>query len=258
MYGVNAWLEGTKENFANNRASVCVRKITTAWNDRIALINGLMGIGTTNTGAVVQYAYPATYPAAPWLYVDGIEVDGEGILSTGAEMEEYEWARMQVTYKVPEQLYGVESGVQSLEYGDEILTFPTDQNAFNWDGGPLAGKPVEAAIIPSITITLITYTYMRKFQPMIPVDLITSCTDHTNSDSLLGGDAGTVLYKGAQTTRRILMTGTENWDITHKFIYRSVGWNSFLLPGSGFFPIVRIDNGQPPFPQTDLSGLLNS
>jgi hypothetical protein len=73
--GVQAWDEGTEENFVRTGNSTAVRTMLCAWEDRITIIDLIRG-GGSEIGSVYVYTPSVVYPDAPFLPFDSIHVEG--------------------------------------------------------------------------------------------------------------------------------------------------------------------------------------
>jgi hypothetical protein len=259
LFGIQAWDEGTKETFVRSTASSATRTLVCAWSDRSTLINSLRGSVGQEGPTVIQYAAPASYPDAPWLYVDTVEVEGlagENGLSVGPNgLVAYKYARIRVTYKSLTYQEGIETGVLSVDYGAEWMNLSTATPSLQFSD--MAGGNVSADLNPPLRITTIAFRQTRNNLPAIPVDLIISATDSVNLNSFQGAAPGTVKFDGAWSQRRLFSNGDPGWDMTYAFTYRSVGWNVAYDPANGWRPVAFIASGQAPFASFDYNQLFD-
>lgn len=243
--------EGITESISWEKQEV-TRQVRVDWANRWPLYVLLLGGGTT---VVTTRTNPLTYPDAPWLWVNNVELmEMLGTPSEGPNgVVAYDTARLKITYGFPQ--FGkndkdVESNITS-DIGEEMITLPADQAVFQWGGGPNNGKPLPPDVLPSIPTTTGTLSYALKFQVGRPTSFLEQFVDTTNDAVFLGYAAGTLLYKGFGSQPIFSSAGVTQTNVTHKWKYRSNGgngWNYFLDPGNGWQPIQRIDNAAPPFP----------
>jgi hypothetical protein len=257
LFGITVWDEGTKEQFVRDTPSSATRTLVCAWTDRVALINALRGAVTQPSPAVIQYSPPASYPDAPWLYVDTVEVEGiagnTGLNVAASGLVGYKYARIKVTYRSLSYQEGVETGVLSVDYGSEFFTLSGLTASLKFSDS--TGGDVSTDINPSMRITTITLHQTRNNLPSIPVSTIIAATDTVNAASFQGAASGTVKFDGASSQRRLFANGNPGWDMTYAFTYRSVGWNVAYDPVNGWRPVVLKATGNPPFQSYDYNQL---
>lgn len=264
--GVPCFEEDVEEEFTTDKSSRATRTLVCAWSDRIALVNYFLGNGLTNVGGTLVYAGPQTYPDAASLIAKAVRPEGVGARSVGSGgMVAYQWARLKVEYGIQEPGTGGgdDAGNLSLDYAGDMLSLPSDDATFKWSDN---SEDVPPEANPSLPVTTVEMSKLRKGLPSIPTAMILSLTDKTNNASFEGGDPGTVLFVGASTTTKYataaqaagpLDSSSLRWDLTLKFKYRRSGWNNFIRPGDGYKAVVRKDNGEPPFPQANIHALLS-
>jgi hypothetical protein len=262
--GVQAWDEGTEENFVRTGNSTAVRTMLCAWEDRISIINQIRG-GGEELGTFYFYTPSQVYPDAPFLPFDSIHVEGlpgENGLTVGPNgLVGYKYARLRITYKSLDYFDGVTTGTMSLDFATQVVGLPRSTPTYQFpDGTPLS--PQDS---PPLRVGIVTIVQTRKNLAALPTSLVQSLAGCVNSVSFLGGDPGTVLFDGAHADRRLTTTGAENWDMTYKFLYLPTGWNNILQPSSKnsgstavgtFQQVTRIAGGATLYTLADLSPLL--
>jgi len=263
--GVQAWDEGTEENFVRTGNSTAVRTMLCAWEDRISIINQIRG-GGVELGAFYYYTPSQVYPDAPFLPFDSIHVEGlpgEDGLTVGPNgLVGYKYARLRITYKSLDYFDGVTTGTMSLDFATQVVGLPRSAPTYQFpDGTPLA--PQDS---PPIRVGIVTIVQTRKNLAVLPTSLVQSLAGCVNSSSFMGGNVGTVLFDGGHADRRLTTTGAENWDMTYKFLYLPTGWNNILQPSSKnssstavgtFQQVTRISDGSTLYSEGDLSQLLD-
>jgi hypothetical protein len=263
--GVQVWDEGTEEHFVRVGNSSATRTMLCAWEDRVTIINQIRG-GADVIGGFYYYTPSQVYPDAPSLPFDSIHVEGlagEDGLSVGPNgMVAYKYARMRIVYKTLDYIDGVETGTLSLDYATQFVSLPQSASTYQFpDGTKLAAQDS-----PPLRRGIVSMVQTRKNLANLPTDLVQSLCGCVNSAAFLGGAAGTVLFDGAHADRRLTMAGSENWDMTYKFLYDPIGWSYLLQPSTtatsstavGTFQLVtRISDGSTLYPSGDLSQLLD-
>jgi len=101
--GVQIWDEGTVEDFQRFGRSTAVRTIVCTWQNRITLINTIMGAGGINAASQYFYNPDTPYPDAPFLlFIDKIHCEGitgpNGPVVDPNGMVGYDLARLKLTY----------------------------------------------------------------------------------------------------------------------------------------------------------------
>lgn len=262
--GVQAWDEGTEENFVRTGNSTAVRTMLCAWEDRITIIDQIRG-GGEEVGSFYYYTASQAYPDAPFLAFDSIHVEGlpgEDGLTVGPNgLVGYKYARLRITYKSLDYFEGVTTGTLSLDFATQVVGLPRSVPTYQFpDGTPLSPQDT-----PPIRVGIVTMVQTRKNLAELPTSLVQGLAGCVNSTAFLGGDQGTVLFDGAHADRRLTTTGVENWDMTYKFLYLPVGWNKLLQPSSNsssstvvgtFQQVTNIATGNTLYVEADLSPLL--
>jgi len=265
FFGVQAWDEGTEENFVRIGNSTAVRTMLCAWEDRITVIEQVRG-GGTEVGSVYYYTPLGAYPDAPFLAFDSIHVEGlpgEDGLTVGPNgMVGYKYARLRITYKSLDYFDGLTTGTTSLDFATQVVGLPRSAPTYQFpDGTPLS--PQDS---PPLRVGIVTIVQTRKNLAELPTALVQGLAGCVNSIAFLGGNQGTVLFDGAHADRRLTTLGAENWDMTYKFLYLPTGWNNLLQPSSivststsvgTFQQVTRISNGSTLYPTADLTPLLD-
>ncbi len=202
FFGVQAWDEGTEENFVRIGNSTAVRTLLCAWEDRITVIEQVRG-GGTEVGSVYYYSPLAFYPDAPFLAFDSIHVEGlpgEDGLTVGPNgMVGYKYARLRITYKSLDYFDGVTTGTTSLDFATQVVGLPRSVPTYQFpDGTPLS--PQDS---PSLRVGIVTIVQTRKNLAELPTALVQGLAGCVNSIAFLGGNPGTVLFDGAHADRRL-------------------------------------------------------
>jgi hypothetical protein len=262
--GIQAWDEGTEENFVRTGNSSAVRTMLCAWEDRISIINQIRG-GGEEIGSFYYYTVSQDYPDAPFLAFDSIHVEGlpgEDGLTVGPNgLVGYKYARLRITYKSLDYFEGVTTGTMSLDFATQVVGLPRSTPTYQFpDGTPLL--PQDS---PPLRVGIVTIVQTRKNLAELPTSLVQSLAGCVNSVTFLDGAPGTVLFDGGHADRRLTTVGAENWDMTYKFLYLPSGWNNILQPYSKtsrstavgtLQQVTRISGGQTLYTLADLTPLL--
>lgn len=125
--GVQAWDEGTEENFVRTGNSTAVCTMLCAWEDRVTIVDLIRG-GGVEVGAYYYYTPSQVYPDAPFLPFDSIHIEGlpgEDGLNVGPNgLVGYKYARLRITYKSLDYFEGVTTGTMSLDYATHTVALP--------------------------------------------------------------------------------------------------------------------------------------
>lgn len=263
--GKSFWDDDVEEHFFTRGGdSSATRTITCRWDDRLAIVAALAG-GTTINGVVQINTQPMTYPDATWLYVKGIHPEGVGVRKVGVNgMVGYDFAKIKIDYGVLEKDFGSSDdvGAMSLDISNEIISPPRDQPTFRWAddaSGSISGTKLPVEATPAIPISTADFEKSLNNVAALPVPTVISLLDHVNGAVFEGAAKGKVIYKGCRTFRKITALGVQNWNVAHRFIYRTVEWNKFLSPKTGKWePIVYWATNQPLFPFGDFAQLFQT
>jgi len=258
--GVQIWDEGTVEDFQRFGRSTAVRTIVCTWQNRITLINTIMGAGGINAASQYFYNPDTPYPDAPFLlFIDKIHCEGitgpNGPVVDPNGMVGYDLARLKLTYSSLPYDYD-NLNVTSLDYATEEIVLDPTQSTFYWNGN--TSTPVPAGMFPSLRVAIVTLTITQYNQVEVPAPTVMSLAGNVNSSAIMGCGTGTLRFDGCKSVRRLSMAGIANYDCTFQFTYNPQGWNNKYLAGTGWTPIADASN-KPPFTLADLTplGVLN-
>src|SRR3984957_6901955 len=154
--GVQAWDEGTEENFVRTGNSTAVRTMLCAWEDRVTIIEQIRG-GGSEYGTLYFYTASQAYPDAPFLSFDSIRVEGlpgENGLTVGPNgLVGYKYARLRITYKSLDYFDGVTTGTMSLDFATQVVGLPRSTPTYQFpDGTPLAPQDSPPLRVGIVTI----------------------------------------------------------------------------------------------------------
>jgi hypothetical protein len=253
LAGVQCYEEPPQEKFGRH-GSEASRVIVCAWPDRVTLINTLLGGVTIVNNAPVNNA-PASYPDAPWLYCQDCElldligpynIGSQGML--GANMVRYRFI-----YKPLEALVdGQEIGAENLDVSSQFLTL--QPGSLQWQSHQ---SPILGAGTPGLHVTQATFTKEVRSLPTLPSNVIFSLAGTVNDATFLGADTGKLLFGGLHSTRRFIVGGTLNWDVTWILKFRSIPWNQAYRPPNGTsgasFETFQLADGSAVYPTADFT-----
>ena len=255
--GIRAMDESAVERLSRRDAQG-KRILVSAWSDRIALAEFLLGI-SSGSGITEEIGEPDPYPDAPWLSADDVDIEGVGLMSVGPNgMVAYEHARLTVIYRAAiHRLGGFGGSGLQIDLASDVLTLPQDLPSLKWASDD-EFIPPEAS--PGLSIPCATLYFpqpdLPNFRDNHPGFL--ALIDCVNDQTLFSIDAGHLLYKGMVSHGRITANGIEAKDLVHKVLWRKIPWNHFLRPGvgGGWQEVVYIHDDQPYFLPGDLNALL--
>lgn len=264
-FGVQCYDEGTKETWKTFGRSQATRTIVCAWQDRIPLINNIFSIGGLNNVNQPYYGPAAAYPDAPTLlFLETLDVEGiagpNGLTTDPNGLVAYDLARCRLTFaSYPYDQSNL--NVTSLDYGVEEICLTQSGSSFYWNG--TATTPVPPTQTPSIRVPSVTLTITQYNQTVLPTPTVVALIGTVNNATVIGCSAGTLMFAGAKSARRLAVNGTVNYDMTFQFTYLPVGWNKKFCNdpavGIGWTPILD-GAGNPPFTTASFSplGIFNS
>lgn len=138
---------------------------------------------------------------------------------------------------------------QELDFATEAVVVPS--HSYKWLGdNTLAEVPVKVEV-PLITCVL---TFHRL--PYLPMTRIRQKVGKTNSDRVLGANAGTILFPGARTTREVSTDGTIVQKVQLVFKEKPTGWNTFLRKDKFVWDTLVDAQGRRPYQSTTFRELL--
>jgi hypothetical protein len=238
------WDEGRSEVFAYAGSSTqkAEWRIRCFWSDRLNIARALMG-GSTPVGGTTIFVSGWQYPDNPVWYVQNVQTTGDGLLgldpTTG--MVTYERAALVITFGIPDFNFGSSSqiGEDEVDFACETVPILGSTASLKYNDG----TKVPSQQMPVVEIGVVTFVRSRYNLAVLPEAVILNAIDYVNSTPIFGAPAGTVLFKGARSRRKITASGALNWDVTYTFVIRRVPWNQIYRPGVGFQNVQYIGTG---------------
>lgn len=248
------WDDDVEESFSTE-GGTADRTMTCAWDDRIAIIQALSG-GTTQVGIIGQNTPASTYPDLSSMEVKAVRTEGVGLRKVGVNgMVGYEFCRLHIHYATTAKDIGntQDLGALSLDIAGEIYSPPRDEATFKWVSDD---EDVTPEATPGLSVSVTTFSRVRRNLGAIPIPLILSLIDHVNDNLFEGASAGKIIFVGCRPYRKVTNLGAQNWDCEYIFKHRRIEWNKFLRPSTGQFEeIVYKATGEPFYPEGNLSAL---
>lgn len=102
------------------------------------------------------------------------------------------------------------------------------------------------------TVKMVLYGTRSAFSYATYEDTI----DHINSDTFLGGAAGTVFFESVNVQMHQLLAGTIIYAVELHLIYKPSGWNRFFREDTQAFDTLLDESGDPVYPTALFAGLL--
>lgn len=258
--GVDLWelrgsgdLSSVDGNLTGTRLFLC------SWEDRPAAFEALLGNAEWIEGSLV--ITPAdSFPGFTFLKAIDVDSGGTGALDKDTDDSAlYEYARLTVTYRLPESPTEEDEGggdsfdvTETMSWRSEYLTVP--EGTVVWDvGSAAAGEPLlDKQTVP---IGLIERRFMRKNLETIPMATIAALQNHVNNAAFKGAAIGHLLFTGAESQKKVGATGAVTYDVTYVFLQRSVDWNSaWSVADNDWMPFVSDPlNLTQIFPQGDFT-----
>lgn len=225
------------------------------WSDTDAFCNALMGFGTLAgpiTGGTITKGAPHAHPLSPNLYCQSatvVEGLGNPVLSSNGYPDFDGGALIQAEYRPSPFDFGPNPNhqidpekpipwcTQEIDFGTELYTIK--DNNFVYLGGSLSGDETGMPAKIQIPITTLTLTFHKL--PYLPMIAVRQLRGRVNSTEFLGAATGTVLFKGAKTSREYNEDGTICQKVVLTFAERDGAhpWNSLPSPsGLTWQPVV--------------------
>ncbi|HKD37346.1 MAG TPA: hypothetical protein VKB78_11115 [Pirellulales bacterium] len=262
---------------------IAERDFHVAWDDWVELVNELRGLymaAGTKGAALVS---PACFPGNPALRVVAVSVtpldeqspDGDAALadlSTG--MNTYaSGARVRVEYGL------VDTGSDrrkpphpagtflrwERDVGVDMVSIPA--RYWKWSGGP--NTILEDDLPIGVRVPVATHRLIWTNVARPPYNTIRNTRGTVNADTILGADAGCLLFVGAKIVEIYQLDGSLRYTLEYLFAEKTVplvadpttvvGHNYFYYgPGSGgenWFEVVSVAGGHAVYPSADFAPL---
>lgn len=230
--GQNYVREVFSRQFEQNRAE---RILLSKWQDRIGLAIALLG-GSISVGGISQGIPPSVYPAVSNWICQRIEISGDGLQSPdpNVNMIAFERARNRVIYGPPQwDPSTTNTGEIELDFSSGAIAMDQSQSSFKWTDDD---KAISSSIVPVLRQTTVMVSITKYDLAVLPINLIMSLIDCTNSGTFLGASAEQIVFRGARSSKKFTAQGIINWDYTAAFEFNKIGWNSLWKPGKGPTP----------------------
>jgi len=244
------------------------------WEDRYQVATALIG-GTLDVSGTYVYSNGFPYPDNPAWIVKSIDMKpyaprDQSLMQSGedeGDLAIYPMAELTVNFGVPDytQAQTPNIGEQELDWCNNTVPLTQNITSFYWDDG----TPLQLDQNVPIKFPTIRFTQTLFNRPSLNVQLFTSLINKVNSEAFFGAPAGTVLFQGPKSSRKLTPAGALNWDIILHFEWNGVemagttaGWNkqwrTFINGvGNGWYDFFTDQAGtQTLFSTADLNSLL--
>lgn len=237
----------------------CVMRLLAPWTQRFQICRAMLG-GAQLIGGRPVYTLPMGYPGDTNLSCNKIEISGMGVpffdtsLPNGG-MIGFDYARMDCIFSAPPWQPGTQlAGELQLQFASNAIALDPNVSGFKFTGSG------NNAPVPALRVTT-TIARLTLFQrPQLNGPLIQSLVDHVNQSSFEGYAASTVLFRGGETNRRLMIDGTLSYDLSLLFeVCSSVqgSWNNGFDASTGTWAAMQaVGSGNPPFASADFTPLL--
>jgi hypothetical protein len=265
-------IEGFTKGIDNQGPIIRVVYKIDHYSDSDKFINALMGFGSLSgpiTGGTITKSTPHSHPLSPNLYCQSaMLVEGLGAPVLGANgYPNYDGgALIQAEYRPPPFDFGplgisllnnqIDPGTpmawctQELSFSNEIWTLGKKMTYAS------SGKPTDVHVKFYVPITTLRLTFHKL--PYMPTPIVRTLRGRVNSTTFLGSPAGTVLFKGAETSREWNTDGTVCQKVVLTFDERDTSqpWNSLPSEDDPTFKAVVGTGGVKMYQLADLSPLV--
>lgn len=215
------------------------RTLQCAWAERTLLAQQLTG-AVASVGGQILVIEPARYPDFTLAFVTGVTISGFGKPSdsiSGLQID-YTYARLQVTYEVPQFDFSTDVGDQvlveeRLSGFAEFLTLPSRQ--LYWDASQ--AEPLALDESPGKLVRGAEWNYTILQVPTLPAGLF-DLIGKTNTSAVVSQTlnvmfaAETLLMGPLDPTRFITVNGASAWKLPISISYKPQGWNKYFRAGN--------------------------
>lgn len=155
----------------------------------------------------------------------------------------------------------VDTGADIVPQSGPILSYTPN------DSASAPAMPVNPQDNPPIFFTLMTFSYTIKNVAALPIaQVAAAAAAPVNSDTIsLPGtgnlapptiNPGYLLYLSTSATKNYVGAGYINFTVTHRFRYKSVGWNTILQPNGWYTPVYQLGSTKGPYATSALGAFL--
>jgi len=237
-------VEGHEETFTRERATARVI-YACEWPRRYDFLKSVLG-------------YPAAPgdPWTPWPYPTLGNVEAMEARMTGSGASQipgvpFDAAKIEVNYSNPP--WDIENDVKSsIEYQGSVSLITLPQGTLYFDSDDVPYNVEGGLNVAQIGIALTRYRMSSLGSVKSTFD---SLLGKTNSATFDDRPAGTVLFANYSTRTINNAFGTPDITVSCQLIYRQIGWNLAIRPGTGVIEGVHYDTGNRPYPQLSFAGL---
>ena len=228
---------GTPEVFdsENNQSNQAVADLICLWEDRDALLEGLLGGGINGPA-------PMIHPIRTDFVARRAVVSGMHGLGTSNGWVAFKYAKINVTYKLLPAGTGLIGDLVAIisvssENGGEYMTIPGRQIV--WDGGPSDGKPLSEPGQKYIPKTTHKVTVHQWYSP--PFTVLSATRGNINSGSVnwIGRTiaAECLLFESFNESFDITRYGLTPFKVEMTFVEKKQSWNKFVASDAQFYPV---------------------
>lgn len=290
-------LEGSPTYRADRDGFGATQIYRMAWIDIDAFLNESFPL-PVRAGFSYEYVSERTFPGTDWLFTRSVAIEAMApekptagalfnIYDSGAKVT-IEYATRTIELDTAgggagTSPSGADTGtLQShrISIGGEAMILPV--GAFGWaltqatfpgEFRPLQNENIRVGkIIPTIEHTL-SFEYV----PHPPFGTIAAMIGCVNSAVLLfNAQAETLLFVGADATRRVTAQGTEAWKLEYRFSQKivkgrlvggtvlsgfeavAIGWNHYFNPAEQWWDKVQTSNGDYPYATANFAYLFQA
>ena len=211
------------------------------WEERFALVQGLLGQWTGKPPGSVVYTGPYQYPFSPNLIctnVSSIEMHGKpGFDILGMPWLVKQYAIVTAEFTRPPWAAAAEGGYFSITFQGSAQTLEIPETTFRFADGTPTLTPI-GLVVPQAQISV------KRFRmPFIPDAYAAQLLGTVNNSVFVIGNnaypAGSLLFAGINTETEADVLGNITYTVEYMFIYNPVGWQNCIHPNGvvGFAPV---------------------
>lgn len=263
-------LDNPKPTFSGSGGTLSASAVfEVAWSDRETFINEALGLTTGSSG------WPT--PQVPW---DCPFQPNSGLLASSFSCEphtvkdsispsdntvegHYENAHIQIGFERPRYDFQTPTVQNQIDVANPILfceqsiemtarTLVLKAFHFEYVGAPADTIPTGDFFV---TETQADIVLNFPFVPYIPWVYLEPYIGKSNSTTLFGKPAETVVFLGPSIRQETMSDGTNRSSCVLRFGYNSNGWNVQLATNGVIYPIQRKGTGTKPYPPVNLAAI---
>jgi hypothetical protein len=173
-----------------------------------------------------------------WAYAQSVQIEPFGVDTNETQLmgmvAKYEWAKLTVTYGLPEYDLGGQSAymTETINGSAEFLTLPAEN--FSWDAEQ--NEPLEVEEAPGYIRKMISWSITYHKVPYIPPTIWSfvgkvNSKSHSSPKYSIGFAEEELLYGAPSIDVENFPDGSRSMDVSLSLTWKPGGWNKLKRPG---------------------------